>query len=431
MRLGRVLLALLLLPGLAPPALHAQTAQSKAALDALAAPLFHKLAAMKGIADPGQPPPVEIRTREQTRRYIERELARRYSPARVEAERRAMVAWGLIRPDFDLKGFFLDLMEEQLAAYYDPVNKVMAVGDWLSIEQQQAALMHELVHALQDREIPLDAFLQPDPGRGDQLLARQALIEGEAVALTFELLLQAQGRDLTTLPDLDLLRATIAAGTAGPTVSKAPKFIRALLLFPYLEGLHFAYEFRKRQPWSALSGLYRDPPRSTTQILYPAKRLDRREDPLPIALPDLSALLSPDKLVLEDELGEFALAAVAGMYVGEAEGRRAAFGWRGDRYRIWEDGNRYVLAYLVAMQDERMANFLALQLTKVLEGRYPALARKGVPGKAGAIVIWQEAGRRFAVEKRGAEVLLLEAVPSGIADRVREAIWQARGHPKP
>src|SRR6266511_3192096 len=80
----------------------------------------------------------------------------------------------------------------------------MVVGDWLPPEQQRAALMHELVHALQDRELPIDAFIAPDPGHGDRLLTRQALIEGEAVALTFDLLLKPRGTDISRLPDLSM-----------------------------------------------------------------------------------------------------------------------------------------------------------------------------------------------------------------------------------
>jgi len=78
------------------------------------------------------------------------------------------------------------------------------------------------------------------------------------------------------------------------------KFLRDLLLFPYVDGLNFVFQFRKRQPWSALTALYRDPPRSTAQILHPDKRLATREDPIPITLPDLGTLAPGVKVVTED-----------------------------------------------------------------------------------------------------------------------------------
>jgi len=433
MRLARVLFTILAVGALLPGATRAQPqAQSRPALEALAAPLYAQLAALKGIAMPGPPPPLQIRTREENRRFIEQELDRRYSPARVEAERKGMVAWGLIPRDYDLRRLFLDLMAEQVSAYYDPRAKIMVLGDWLPLEQQQSALTHELVHALQDREIPLDAFIMPEPGRGDQVLARQALLEGEAVALTFELLLKAQGRDFVSLPDLAPLREMITSGVSGPAVSTAPKFLKELLLFPYVEGLRFAHEFRKRQPWAGLSALYRDPPRSTTQILHPEKRLARREDPIPIALPDLKGLLPGTTAVAEDELGEFGLGSVVGLHLGEVAGRAAAAGWRGDHFRVWEDKpGHFIIVYLVAMESDRVANAFALMYTTVLEKRHPVLTRKGVPGKAGAIVTWRDGDRAFVVEKVGAEVLILERVPASTADRMRDAVWRARAAAAP
>ena len=421
---SRRLVLALALAALVPAVVATAQPATTPAPDATVASMYRDLAALKGVVA-GPPPPLIVRSREETRRFIEQELARRYSPARLEAERKSMVAWGLIPADYDLRRLFLDLMEEQISAYYDPRGKAMVVGDWLTPAEQQVALLHELVHALQDREIALDGFLAPAPGKGDQVLARQALIEGEAVGVMFDVILRATGADLAALPDIGAIRGQILAGSIGLAIQRAPRFLRDLLLFPYVEGLSFIHQWRKRNPWSGASHLYRDPPRSTAQILHPEQRLDARQDPIPIALPDLDPLLPGHRLVAEDEMGEFGLGAVLGLSLGEAEGRRAAIGWRGDRYRLWEDGEgRFVIAYLVALESERVANALALHLAGVVERRHPALARKGVPG-APAIVTWQDGPRAFAVEKRGQEVLLLERVPATAADRIRETVWRS------
>jgi hypothetical protein len=409
----------------AAPALRAQQASpAQAALDAVAAPLYQQLAALKGLASPG-PPPVLLRSRAENRRFIEQEIARRYSPAVLEAERKSMVAWGMIPPDYDLRRLFLDLLEEQVSAYYDPRGKIMVVGDWLPPEQQRAALMHELVHALQDRELPLDTFIAPDPGHGDRLLARQALIEGEAVALSFDLMRKPQGMDISGLSDLSMAQGLIVSSAGGPVTSKAPRFLRDLLLFPYVEGLGFVYQFRKRHPWSDMSAVYRDPPRSTTQILHPEKYLDAREHPLPVVIPDLSQLLPGGRLVSDDDLGEFALGAVLALHLGEVDGRRAATGWRGDRYRIWEDdGGRFVIAYRVIAADALIAAALATHLQASVEKRHPELSGKAAV-RRGGIVIWVDGGRVFAVESRGTSVVLLERLPAQVFDRARDAVWRA------
>jgi uncharacterized protein DUF955 len=425
----RLLALLLVLAALATPLLlRAQPSGSEQqiALEAVAAPLYDQLAALRSIAAPGAPPPVLVRSRADTRRFIEQEIKRRYSKDQLEGERKSMVAWGVLPADYDLQRLFLDLLEEQVSAYYDPVGKVMVVGDWLPADQQRAALMHELVHALQDRELPIDSFIAPDPGQGDRLLARQALIEGEAVALTFDLLLKAQATDISRLPDLSMTQGLITTSAGGPVIDKAPKFVRDLLLFPYVEGLGFIYQFRKRQPWAGMSAIYSDPPRSTAQILHPDKYFDRREDPVAIAIPDLSRLLPGSQLVSDDDLGEFSLGAVLALHLGDTEGPRAALGWRGDHYRIWEDAaGRFTIAYRVMVANQQMAAALADQLRASVEHRHPELAGKA-SGRPGGLVTWAEEGRAFAVERRGTSVVLLEQFPLHALDRARDTVWRAR-----
>ena len=119
-----------------------QPSPAQTALDAVAAPLYQELAALRGMTSPGSPPPVLIRSRGENRRFIEQEINRRYSAAVLDAERKSMVAWGVIPPDYDLRRLFLDLLEEQVSAYYDPRGKVMAVGDWLPSEQQRCLKRH-------------------------------------------------------------------------------------------------------------------------------------------------------------------------------------------------------------------------------------------------------------------------------------------------
>jgi len=430
MRRAPVIALLLVAAGLAAVfPLYAQSrpdAEQQAALSAVAAPLYDQLAERRGIASPGPPPPVVVRSRADNRRFIEQEINRRYSQDQLEAERKSMVAWGVLPADYDLQRLFLDLLEEQVSAYYDPLGKVMVVGDWLPRAEQRAALVHELVHALQDRELPIDAFISPEPGHGDRLLTRQALVEGEAVALTFDLMLKAQATDISRLPDLTMTQGLITTSAGGPVIDKAPKFVRDLLLFPYVEGLGFIYQFRKRQPWAAMSAIYSDPPRSTTQILHPEKYFDRREDPVAVAIPDLSRLLPGSQLVSDDDLGEFSLGAVLALHLGDTEGPRAATGWRGDRYRIWEDAaGRFTIAYRVIVASPQMAAALADQLRASVERRHPELAGKA-SGRTGGLVTWAEGGRAFAVERRGASVVLLEQFPLQALDRARDAMWRSR-----
>ena len=94
--------------------------------------LLGDLAALRGLPTSGGPPPLVIQSTEERRRYVVAEFSRTYSPARIDAERRALVAWGLIPADFDLAVFLADLHAEQAAAYYDPGAKRMVLANWLT-----------------------------------------------------------------------------------------------------------------------------------------------------------------------------------------------------------------------------------------------------------------------------------------------------------
>ncbi len=412
---------LLLSLGTLPLPAPGQQAPSPAP-QALVGLLFAQLAGVRGVTAPGPPPPVEIRSRSETRRYAGQELDRKYTAAQLEAERKAMVAWGLIPTGFDLRGFLLDLLQEQAGAYYDPARKVMVLADWLTPEEQQVALLHELVHAFQDREISLDQFLAPNPGKGDQLLARQALVEGEATALSLDVSLKALGLGLERTPDLSAFQQLVTVPSAGPVISRAPKYLKDLLLFPYFRGLVFFHQFRLRHPQSAAGQLYRDPPRSTAQILHPEKIFDSREDPVTLTLPDLRAILAPARRLPEDELGEWGLGEVLEGYLGETAARSLATGWRGDRYQVWEDDRGLLLVYRVSWESQEKAEAFVGAYAGLLEKKHPALAGKGVKNP-GPLWSWQDGSHRFLVERQGVEVLVLERVPATAVEPIRRAFW--------
>ena len=71
--------------------------------------------------------------------------------------------FGLLDRDFDLKPFLLALLKEQIAAYYDPKEKIINLLDWVSVDEQKSVLAHELTHALQDQHVNLDKWSDQTP----------------------------------------------------------------------------------------------------------------------------------------------------------------------------------------------------------------------------------------------------------------------------
>jgi hypothetical protein len=381
---------------------------------------LQELSRIRGLPQPSFQVRMVVRSREERRRFVAGEFRRKWAPGQLDAERRALSAWGLVPAGFDLETFLADLIVEQAAAYYDPVAKLMVLASWLGADEQREALAHELVHVLQDREVDLDRFLAAAPGESDRALARQVLIEGEAVALAFDRTLRRQGTDLAAI-DVGPLRRAIAGSATGPALGRAPRFLRTLLTFPYADGLGFVHAFRRRHPWSAFSRLYRDPPRSTAQILHPERYLDRREDPVRVTLPDLAPALGPgSRRVIEDEMGEFGLTGVLQEFLGDAA---AATGWRGDRYALWEDSRGAGVLAAVAVFDTDAAAWAFADAYVRLVGRKHGT---GAPTEeTGGLTAWQVEPRSFAVERRAARVVLIEGASPAALRGVRAALWTA------
>jgi hypothetical protein len=124
-----------------------------------------------------------VRNRQQIRTAMLALAQDALSPAEWEAERKAMVQWGLLAPHFRLKEFVLDLLTEQAAGYYDPKQRTFFIADWLPQLVQKPVMAHELVHALQDQHYDLLKNFDLVKDQADLSLARKALIEGDATAV--------------------------------------------------------------------------------------------------------------------------------------------------------------------------------------------------------------------------------------------------------
>jgi hypothetical protein len=275
------------------------------------------------------------------------------------------------------------------------------------------------VHALQDRLVDLDRFLGAAPDRGDEALARQSLVEGEAVAVSQDLALRREGRDFAALPDVAGLAQAIRSSATGPVLARAPAVVRTMLTFPYASGVGFVHAFRQRHPWTELSAVYQDPPRSSAQILHPELYLDRRQDPVPVTLPDVAPLMpGGSRLVTEDELGEIGVAEVLRRAAGDVVD---APGWRGDRYALWDaPGRRSILVAVILWDTEQQAADFSRAYA-------PVLARKHgltlTPPDDDPLHTWSSRTTTFAIERRRRTVVILEGLPMAIYDAVRAAVW--------
>lgn len=353
------------------------------------------------------PPKVEMRTKDEVRKFLEDKLASDMPAEELTGQERTYKRFGLIPDSLNLRTFMVGLLTEQIAGYYDPAAKVLYVVEGSDPALMDMTVSHELVHALQDQYFNLDS-LQKMRGNNDRQVAAQSLLEGQAI---FEQMSATIGeRALTTaLPGTwDRVRDLIRQNNESmPLFSRAPFVIQETLLFPYLSGAEFIRRAKEKKP---NANLLQDVPASTEQVVHPERFFESRDDPTDITLPAPRV----GKVAYENNLGEFETRLLLYEWLKDQSAAiRGAAGWDGDRYQLIDIGRGEALAWLTIWDSSvDAAEFRDLLDTSVLK-RF-----KGVqPGKADGMTRLYSAGNRtialIAVEVEGRPGIIYVDAPKG------------------
>ena len=353
------------------------------------------------------PPQIEVRTRDEVRRFLEEKLATELPAEELRGQERAYKRFGLIPDTLDLRTFMVGLLTEQIAGYYDPATKKLYVVEGAELALTDMTVSHELVHALQDQYFNLDS-IQKLKGNNDRQVAAQALFEGQAI---FEQMSATIGeRALTTaLPGTwERVRDLIRQNTESmPLFSRAPFVIQETLLFPYLSGAEFIRRAKEKRPNASLVD---DVPASTEQVLHPERFFESRDDPTTVILPPPRI----GKVAYENNLGEFETRLFLYEHLkDQAAAFRGATGWDGDRYQLIDLGRGEALVWLSVWDSAtEAAEFRDLLDTAVLK-RF-----KGVePGSSDGMTRTYRTGNRviglIAVEVAGRPAVIYVDAPSG------------------
>lgn len=375
----------------------------------------------------------EVRSRASIRAAVLALVHDALSPAEWEAERKAMLQWGLIPPEFRLRDFVLDLLTEQAAGYYDPQQRTFFIADWLPQDIQKPVMAHELVHALQDQYYDLQKNFDLVKEHADLTLARKALIEGDAMAVMWLYLMEPLGLSLAQLPDLQWLgqSGTSWLGESFHVYAQAPLILQQQLLFPYTHGLAFLKAALAHGGWEGLERVYRHPPLSTKHILHPETYFRETPDIPHEVMLALAAdtLPAPWKKIKRDVLGEFLLAVTLQQFLPEGEAKRSAAGWQGDRYELFEeDGTGQLLLVCVTVWEspEDAAEFFQ-SYVKLLRRKYPGWEITALDDDSGHL--WQHERKRVVLRQHAQQVQIVEGVPEEVLPRLLSVLNQVTTQP--
>ena len=237
---------------------------------------------------------------------------------------------------------------EAPAGIYVPEHEQLyvTVGGPENDPAAQALLAHAYVHALQDQHFDLQG-MAVRAQTTDEWLALQALIEGDATLAT---VLYSAGDPAAA--DWDRWTELILAAEHPAYDDPAAANETASLLrgFAYEQGRRFVVTLFEHGGWEAVNAAYTTPPRSTEDILHPARYVQalstasETSGPNPVTVPRLGTVLGQDwELMTEDTVGEFVTTLYLQQALTEDRARNGAEGWDGDSFVVWgrEDGARF------------------------------------------------------------------------------------------
>ena len=276
-----------------------------------------------------------LRSREEIRAYVIKQMNDEKNPAERYADQRSAEAFGLLPRGFDLDAFMVNVLTEQIEGLYDPKTREFYIADWSPLDEQRMVMAHELTHALEDQHFQIEAWSRAAKPNEDAELARDAVLEGSAMAAMVDYLMLGTGRSLKDLPEFDPGMLIGDLGTT-PTLKTAPPFLKDALIFPYISGLNFSAAVLKNSGWSALSRVFEKPPVSTQQILHPALYKSGKT-PTIVTLPPFEKVLGSNWAKLDENiLGEFGWKEIFKQFLDEDRAKTLAAAWDGDRYALYE-----------------------------------------------------------------------------------------------
>jgi hypothetical protein len=359
--------------------------------------------------------PVTVESPARLAKRLLRVLDEETNETQVRRQGRAMELLGQLPRGTDLPKLLERLQAESVLGFYLPGKPPDKGGLYVRSSRgldpyARIILAHELTHAVTDQRYDLTRAdrLAAAGGRQDELAAYTGLVEGDATLLMQRYLAER----LTPREQADAAVAVARDGT--PMRDAAPAAVRESMLFPYQEGLRFVQALYQRGGWAAVDRAYRDPPRTTEQLLHPERYLGPRDQPQPVPVPDLSGRLGGGwRPAADTSFGEFDARLLLRGESGSAGAGSAAEGWDGGRLRTFQRGNGTALVIRTVWDSRAEAAEFCRAMTTWATSRF---------GPAASARRWSGAGQQTTLRCSGDRAAWLSAPDRPTLDRLSAAL---------
>jgi len=389
--------------------------------------------------------------------FIRKHMDEDEDSQRLRRSELVLKKFGLLPRNFDLQTFLLALLREQVAGYYDPKTKTVNLLDWIEAEQQKPVLAHELTHALQDQSFGLEKYMKAgdtdlgaskkeptvaDIENDEATTAHQAVVEGQAMVVLIDYELAPSGQSVVDAPQIvEALKAGMLVGTPDSVEFRnAPLYIKEALTFPYRYGLDFESELlTKIGKEKAYTGVFKNPPRSTREIMEPGVYLSGEKLP-PMPLLDFKKDFKAYDKFDVGAVGEFDAALLIDQYAGPETSKRLYPHWRGGYYyAVRPKGDKSAplgLMYLSRWSNPEKASEFAYVYAKGLKSRYTSAHETGNDAKSdkpAQVIVETLNGKHsyltedgpIVIEVKGDMVLISESLDQDTTEKIEHEVFPA------
>jgi len=377
--------------------------------------------------------PVEMKTKEEMAAFA-LEQAKQEMPADLtEAAQKVAERLHLVPPGYDILEKQIEILKKSVMGLYDPEADRFYVVRGMAepgSEEFAVTVAHELVHAYRDVDKDYNAratrLLRTN---GDEMQALRFLVEGDATllgyAVGFAILSKAADPDVDAIAQLPWPATAVDEALADPELAAFPLVLKEPLIAPYIEGHAFACAIFRAGGKEALDKAFDRPPRSTEQVLHPAKYLGEPDEPIEFEGGDPTAALGDGwRCVCTDVIGELDVRVLFAEKLGRPRARAAAEGWDGARYWLCEkDGAPSFVGAVTVWDSESEAREFARAWADW------AVLRDGAEGAVGGSGAERRVETReglVVVRREGADVLIADGVPRDREILVLRAMATAR-----
>jgi hypothetical protein len=369
---------------------------------------------------------INFQDRNELKEYLIEKMHEEYPEHKLAAMEKSYAKLGLLPPDLSLESLLIELYTEQVAGFYDPDSKKLVLIKGFDPVLQQAIMIHELAHALQDQHFDLQQLVNPEINNDDLLLAHQAVIEGQATAVMIEVF---SGQSIDQFPDIaPLLNMSLDMPMfAGSVLVKAPEYIKKHLIFPYSGGTSFIQQYYATHKGYNSHRLFSEIPTSTEQLIHMEKYFDTIDAPVSITITGLNSALKPTwRPLYSDVIGELDLLILLNSYLPEEEAQKASEGWDGSRFYTFDhdEDNIVLLIWLTTFDKQEDALEFFQSYKKVIEAKYKK--EKLTDSQADKFYHWQTEEGLVYLEAKGNDVLIIEGIEPEPLSNVKKLCFSAK-----